>query len=259
MSQEDPYTYTPIRLNDLEFYGTDLYADFLKATGIDSKQKILDYNATVVDRNTDKKVIRLEADFDAPTTIYMKCFNEARASHLLKRLTSQRLKSLGRIEVESLRLLNSKGYNTAELLFWGRTKAVAGVDGAFSFCGLKDLSGHRELALIKNDDPAIGLARTAASRVFLRLLDDNLQWPDSHPEHFFIKEADNTVALIDLHGLTQNGAITNKVLKKMVKRFLRLHEEEDKESFKALAEEVIKDTALKRRVIELADVKSPAP
>ena len=136
---------------------------------------------------------------------------------------------------------------------------MAVVDGAFSFCGLKDLSGHRELALIKNDAPTIGLARTAASRVFLRLLDDNLQWPDSHPEHFFIKKSDNTVALIDLHGLTQNGAITNKVLKKMVKRFLRLHEEEDKKSFKGLAEDIIKDTALKRRVIELADVKSPTP
>ncbi len=205
-----------------------------------------------MDRNEDKRVIRL--DDVCGDVAYLKCFNESRTTHALKRVAEQGLKSLARLEVEGLGFLNEKGYLTAELLFWGRTIGVGGMDGTFSFCALKDLTGFTELAMIDNN-PLITRAREAASRVFLNLVNDGILWPDAHPEHFFISEdAGNIdVALIDLHGLLPKGSIREgKFLKKMAKRFLRLHTVDDKARFIELAGEIITNETLRKRVLKIS-------
>jgi hypothetical protein len=201
-----------VTLGDLSYYGDEEHYDFLVSRGLTSARAILTTEAgVVVDRNTDKSVIRM----DGPTSaIYVKRFSERRLSHFLKRVFSQRLHSLARLEVENILWLRERGIATADLLFWGHTRAL-GVDGAFSFVGLRELAGFRELRFDPRPE-----AMASSCMVLIQMFREGFYWPDAKAKHFLNSLECKETAVIDLHGGRRRGALGGADLKKMVRTFL---------------------------------------
>jgi hypothetical protein len=242
-----------IRLNDLCFYGERAYYDFMIAEGMDSAEAIMASDkGTVVDKNTDKKVHRLNGP--GGEVFFLKCFGEKRLTCKLKRVFQQKLASHGRIEVRNLHYLQSAGFETAELLFWAKTGGNI-IDGDYSFVALKELEGYRELGQLSGSEWKRGWS--SATSVFFRLLDKGIYWPDSHPKHFFIafEGGDVKVSLIDLHGMRPQTRLTSYRLEKMVKRFFRLSSEVDREKAVMMLDGAVKDHTLKNSVMKL--IKEP--
>ncbi len=246
-----------IRLNDLSFYGERTYYDFMVEQGMDSADAIMaSERGEIVDKNTDKKVHRLEGP--GGEVFFLKCFGEKRLTCKLKRVFQQKLSSHGRIEVRNLRYLNSEGFETAELLFWAKTGGDT-IDGGHSFVALKELEGYKELGHLSKDEWKRGWL--GATSVFFSLLDKSIYWPDSHPKHFFITFDGSRVkvALIDLHGMRPATRLTAGRLEKMVRRFFKLSNAEDRDQAAGMLEESIRDRSLKKSVLKLIKGRTALP
>jgi hypothetical protein len=125
-SMDEPHRLQVFRLEDVTVHADDAHGRFLIDNGLTSSRMLRDLSeGTVVDRNKDKWVVRL----DGPVSVlYLKRFREERLTHVAKRCLGQRLRSLGRIEVESASWLRRRDFRTADILFWGHT-TFAGVRG----------------------------------------------------------------------------------------------------------------------------------
>jgi hypothetical protein len=201
-----------VGLGDLAFYGDEEHLEFLSSLGLTTSRAILEYEGgLVVDRNTDKSVIRLDGPSSA---LYLKRFDESRFSHHLKRVFAQRLHSLGRIEVENILWLRGKGIATAELLFWGHTTRM-GLDGTFSFVALRELSGYRELRFDARPE-----AMAASCALLIAMIRENFYWPDAKAKHFLNSPEGREAAAIDLHGGRPRRSLSGWELKKMMRTFL---------------------------------------
>jgi hypothetical protein len=212
-SEDPPAAAPPLprtRLGDLVVHAGEAHRHFL-AQRVRSAGDLLRLSGEVVDRNTDKCVLRLAGPSG---TLYLKRFVEGRPTHVLKRLFAQRLKSLARLEVENILRLRRWGIGTAEVLFWGHTSRW-GIDGALSFVGLGELLGCRSL---EADAPAEAVE--AAARVLVAMAERGFFWPDAKPKHFFWSARRREIAVIDLHGGEARRSLAPARIAKMVRRFL---------------------------------------
>lgn len=209
---DEPPRLQVFHLEDITVHADEAHGRFLVERGLTSSRMLLDLSeGTVVDRNTDKWVVRL----DGPVSVlYLKRFREERLTHVAKRIFGQRLCSLGRIEAESASWLRRRAFRTADVLFWGHT-TFAGLDGAFSFVALRALEGFQSI----QDDPS-GEALRAAARVLARMVEAGFYWPDSKPKHFLCSPGAAECAVIDLHGARGGMRLGGRPIRKMVGRFL---------------------------------------
>jgi len=198
------------RLGNLVVYADKEHHPFLAP--FKGSQGLMDFSGGVlVDRNTDKCVVRLEGPL---STLYLKRFWEERLSHRLKRFSEQGLRCLARHETDNIRWLRARGIHTADLAFWGHTTFL-GLDGTFSFLGVRELSGYRDL---DGDPRPEGLA--AGARLVLRLVREGFYWPDAKPKHFFFSADGSRMALVDLHGGRPRAVLKDGEIEKMLRRFL---------------------------------------
>ena len=199
-----------VRLGDLAVRGGPEGVEFLRRSGLVSSRALRAFaGGTLVDRNTDKCVVRLEGPGGA---LYLKRFREARPTHLLKRVFSQGLRSLARIEAGNIGWLRARGIATAEVVAWGAT-SLLGVDGASSFLAVRELAGRRDLTGGGRE------ALEAGAAVLVAMTERGFYWPDSKPKHFLHSPEAGT-AVIDLHGGRPRRSLAGKEIAKMLGRFL---------------------------------------
>jgi hypothetical protein len=199
-------------LGDLSYYGDEEHLEFLEAKGLRSARTLLECSeGLLVNRSSVKSVIHL----DGPAFgIRLKCFYEPRPTHIFKRVFGQGLHCLGRLEVENILWLRSRSFATADLLFWGHTTWM-GLDGAFSFVGLRELTGYHEL---RDDFRPEALA--ASCELLVKLVREGFYWPDAKADHFLIGPEHNEATVVDLHRGRRRKSLGDRDLRKMVRTFL---------------------------------------